>query len=54
MATLPNARAYYEQALSLPIFPAMTDADVDRVATELQRLLEVDVGKPGAAVRAAV
>ncbi|HEY3468543.1 MAG TPA: aminotransferase class I/II-fold pyridoxal phosphate-dependent enzyme [Amycolatopsis sp.] len=27
----PNAEAYYEQELSLPLFPAMTDADVDRV-----------------------
>jgi perosamine synthetase len=34
----PIAEAAYEQVLSLPIFPAMTDADVDRViavATEL-------------------
>ncbi|MCR6489658.1 UDP-4-amino-4,6-dideoxy-N-acetyl-beta-L-altrosamine transaminase [Amycolatopsis sp. OK19-0408] len=27
----PNAEAYYEQELSLPLFPALTDADVDRV-----------------------
>lgn len=35
----PHAEAYYERAISLPMFPAMTDADVDRVATELERLL---------------
>ncbi len=28
----PNAEAYYEQELSLPLFPSLTDADVDRVA----------------------
>jgi len=39
MGALPEAQAYYEQALSLPIFPAMTDADVDRVAAEIRRLL---------------
>jgi len=27
----PNAERYYEQELSLPLFPALTDADVDRV-----------------------
>jgi UDP-4-amino-4,6-dideoxy-N-acetyl-beta-L-altrosamine transaminase len=36
MAGLPNAQAYYEQALSLPIFPGMTEADVDRVVEELR------------------
>ena len=29
--TLPGADAYYASCLSLPMFPAMTDADVDRV-----------------------
>jgi dTDP-4-amino-4,6-dideoxygalactose transaminase len=43
MASLPNARDYYEQALSIPVFPAMTDADVDRVAGEIRRLLATDV-----------
>ncbi|MEQ0561522.1 aminotransferase class V-fold PLP-dependent enzyme [Amycolatopsis sp. NEAU-NG30] len=28
----PNAEAYYAQELSLPLFPSLTDADVDRVA----------------------
>jgi dTDP-4-amino-4,6-dideoxygalactose transaminase len=27
----PNAERYYEQELSLPLFPALADADVDRV-----------------------
>jgi dTDP-4-amino-4,6-dideoxygalactose transaminase len=53
MAALPNARSYYEQALSLPIFPAMTDADVDRVAGEIRRLLSADAGTAPAAGAAA-
>jgi dTDP-4-amino-4,6-dideoxygalactose transaminase len=40
MAELPEAQAYYEQALSLPMFPGLTDEDVDRVAREIQRLLQ--------------
>ncbi len=32
---LPGARAYYEHCLTLPLFPAMTEADVDRVVTAL-------------------
>ena len=39
MERLPQAQAYYEQALSLPMFPSMTDHDVGRVAGELRRLL---------------
>jgi UDP-4-amino-4,6-dideoxy-N-acetyl-beta-L-altrosamine transaminase len=42
-ARCPNAEAYYREALSLPIFPAMRDADVERVAAELARLLEQPV-----------
>jgi perosamine synthetase len=30
---------YYAEALSLPIFPAMTEADVERVVEELRRVL---------------
>ncbi|SMH41326.1 UDP-4-amino-4,6-dideoxy-N-acetyl-beta-L-altrosamine transaminase [Azospirillum lipoferum] len=37
--TLPGADAYYGQALSLPLFPAMTDGDVDRVVEALEALL---------------
>jgi dTDP-4-amino-4,6-dideoxygalactose transaminase len=29
---LPGADAYYASCLSLPMFPRMTDEDVDRVA----------------------
>jgi dTDP-4-amino-4,6-dideoxygalactose transaminase len=29
--TLPGAAAYYASCISLPMFPTMTDADVDRV-----------------------
>jgi dTDP-4-amino-4,6-dideoxygalactose transaminase len=52
MAALPHTRAYYEQALSIPIFPAMTDADVDRVAGELRRLVAADIGAQAATATA--
>ncbi|HEV7807761.1 MAG TPA: DegT/DnrJ/EryC1/StrS family aminotransferase [Solirubrobacteraceae bacterium] len=39
MGHLPQAQAYYEQALSLPMFPAMTVDDVARVVGELRHLL---------------
>ncbi len=42
-ARLPEAERYYREALSLPMFPAMTDGDVDRVVRELRRLLAVAV-----------
>ena len=35
----PAAERYYEQALTLPIFPRMTDADQDRVVAELAKAL---------------
>ena len=38
-ADLPGAEAYYARCLSLPLFPAMTDGDVDRVVDELGRTL---------------
>lgn len=37
--TLPGADAYYARCLSLPMFPAMTDDDVRRVADALARLI---------------
>ena len=37
--TLPGADAYYRRCLSLPLFPAMSDADVDRVVTALSQVL---------------
>jgi len=36
----PQAEAYYRTALTLPIFPAMTDADVGRVISEVKRALK--------------
>jgi dTDP-4-amino-4,6-dideoxygalactose transaminase len=40
----PDARRYYERALSLPLFPAMTDGDVDRVVDALRRALVPERG----------
>lgn len=36
---LVGADAYYERCLSLPLFPAMVDGDVDRVVSELMRAI---------------
>jgi len=36
----PRAEAAYERLLTLPLFPAMTDADVDDVVTALAKVLE--------------
>ena len=36
---LPGAKAYFERCLSLPLFPAMADGDVDRVVDSLARAL---------------
>jgi dTDP-4-amino-4,6-dideoxygalactose transaminase len=38
---LPGAAAYYERALTLPLFSAMTEADVDRVATAIAEIVGV-------------
>lgn len=35
----PAAEDYYAGAISLPIFPGMTSADIERVVTELQEVL---------------
>jgi dTDP-4-amino-4,6-dideoxygalactose transaminase len=35
----PHAEAYYSGCLSLPLFPAMADADVDRVCSALREIL---------------
>lgn len=45
MEGLDATQAYYEQALSLPIFPTMTDDDVARVVRELSHALEADIGR---------
>lgn len=34
----PNSEAYYEKALSLPLFPRMSDADVDKVIRCVKQL----------------
>jgi len=39
---LPGAAAWYRQCLSLPLFPAMADDDVDRVVDALSRALGLD------------
>lgn len=38
-ATLPGAEAYYNACLSLPLFPAMADSDVERVVAALTKVL---------------
>lgn len=40
--TLPGAEAYYRRTLSLPLYPAMIDSDVDRVADALAALARGD------------
>jgi perosamine synthetase len=39
MNGLPEAQAYYEQALSLPMYPGLSDADLERVSDEIGRLM---------------
>jgi len=39
--SFPVSEAFYAEALSLPMFPAMQDADVDRVASTLVEVLGV-------------
>lgn len=38
--SLPGAERYYQTCLSLPIFPTMTDADVDRVSSAVEDVLK--------------
>jgi perosamine synthetase len=45
MDGLPAAQAYYEQALSLPMFPAMRDADVRRVVSEVKAAMRLESSK---------
>jgi perosamine synthetase len=40
----PEAERYYAEALSLPMFPAMTEADVERVAAALEGALAEPLG----------
>jgi dTDP-4-amino-4,6-dideoxygalactose transaminase len=44
MDGLPEAQAYWEQALSMPMFPTMTSGDVARVGEELRRALKLSIG----------
>jgi UDP-4-amino-4,6-dideoxy-N-acetyl-beta-L-altrosamine transaminase len=43
VADLPGADAWYAQCLSLPLYPGMEDADVDRVAEALGRALGMEL-----------
>jgi dTDP-4-amino-4,6-dideoxygalactose transaminase len=36
--TLAGAEAYYSKCISLPLFPAMTDADVDHVVAAVRKV----------------
>ena len=36
----PVAEAYYQRALSLPLFPAMTDAEVEQVISAVVKVLQ--------------
>ena len=36
---LPGTMAHYAHTLSLPLFPAMADGDVDRIAAALEQAL---------------
>lgn len=40
--SLPGADSYYARCLSLPLFPAMADSDVDRVVDALASTLRID------------
>lgn len=39
---LPGAESYYGSALTLPLFPAMTEADVDRVVTAVESAVQTE------------
>ncbi len=39
--SLPHAETFYDQCISLPIFPAMTDDDVARVVEQIKLALQV-------------
>ncbi|HEX3978504.1 MAG TPA: DegT/DnrJ/EryC1/StrS family aminotransferase [Solirubrobacteraceae bacterium] len=45
MTELPEAQAYWEQALSLPIFPGMQPGDVERVAAVIGAALARPLGQ---------
>ena len=41
--TFPNAESAYERILTLPLFPAMTDADAERVVTAVTEVVRARV-----------
>ena len=42
---LPGAERFYERAVTLPLFPSMQDADVDRVVAALQHAVQHEVAE---------
>lgn len=40
LTNLPDAERYYARQLSLPLYPAMEDADVDRVVSALREIID--------------
>jgi perosamine synthetase len=48
----PVAEDFYRHALSLPLYPAMSDADVDRVTDAVQQLAVSDLTVSDLAARA--
>ena len=36
----PNAEAYYAKALSLPLFPMMSDSDIEHVIQTVKQLMQ--------------
>jgi dTDP-4-amino-4,6-dideoxygalactose transaminase len=37
---MPNAELYYKNCISIPMFPSMTDNDIERVITEIHKFYE--------------
>jgi UDP-4-amino-4,6-dideoxy-N-acetyl-beta-L-altrosamine transaminase len=46
LEAFPGARRFYERTLSLPLFPAMDDRDVERVVDALAEALQHSGGRP--------
>ncbi|MCK4466496.1 MAG: DegT/DnrJ/EryC1/StrS family aminotransferase, partial [Bacteroidales bacterium] len=36
----PNAEKYYQQCISIPLFPAMSETDVNKSFTEISRMVQ--------------
>jgi dTDP-4-amino-4,6-dideoxygalactose transaminase len=43
----PNAETYYEEALALPLYPKMTDEDVERVIRAVESGMNVNSREGG-------